>query len=83
MCVQSDFCSVKNLIDVGSDLNISTEDGSRGASPPFGEAIVNSTLLWRTSQGWASSGWGGVSGCFLLCVCRTRSSLELKGVKAS
>lgn len=32
----------RNWVDLGSDLNISTEDGSRGASPPFGEAIVKS-----------------------------------------
>jgi hypothetical protein len=55
--VQRAFCSARNFVDVASDLNISTEDGSSGASPPLGEAMVKETLLWRTSWGWANSGY--------------------------
>lgn len=42
--VQSAFCSARNLVDVASDLNISTEAGSSGASPPLGEAMVKEAL---------------------------------------
>lgn len=58
MFVQRDFCSFRNFWEISSDSEAFTEDGSRGASPPFGEAIVRETLSWRTSWGWANSGFG-------------------------
>jgi hypothetical protein len=36
--------SFRNLVDSASSLNISTELGSKGASPPLGEATVMSAL---------------------------------------
>jgi hypothetical protein len=54
--VQRAFWVFRKLTEVSS-LNISTEDGSRGASPPLGEAMVKETLLWRTWWGWANSGF--------------------------
>lgn len=65
------FCSFKKVVDVASALNISTEAGSRGASPPLGEAMVNSVLVCRTSWGWANSGWiGSVSVFYLILVAK-------------
>lgn len=46
-----------NLTESSSDSNILTEAGSRGASPPLGEAMVISTpASCRTCQGCANSG---------------------------
>lgn len=39
-----------------SSFEASTEEGSRGASPPLGEAIEMETCGARTSYGWANSG---------------------------
>jgi hypothetical protein len=56
-----------NETDFSSVLNISTEAGSRGAFPPFGEATVRSHFSCSSYHGWANSGWGGIFGvscCF-------------------
>jgi hypothetical protein len=55
--VQSGFCSARNVVATGSDSNIFTDDGSSGASPPLGDAMVSETLECRTSCGWANSGF--------------------------